>query len=34
MPDLARTTVATAQRLYGRSTANAVRAAFQARGIL
>jgi Zn-dependent metalloprotease len=34
MPDLARATVATAQRLYGRSTANAVRAAFQARGIL
>jgi zinc metalloprotease ZmpB len=34
MPDLARATVAAAQRLYGRSTANAVRAAFQARGIL
>jgi len=34
MPDLARATVATAQRLYGTPTATAVRAAFQARGIL
>jgi hypothetical protein len=34
MPDLARSTVAAAQRLYGTSTANAVRAAFQSRGIL
>jgi zinc metalloprotease ZmpB len=34
MPDLANRTVAAAQSLYGTSTANAVRAAFQARGIL
>jgi hypothetical protein len=34
MPDLARSTVAAAQRLYGTSTANAVRAAFRSRGIL
>ena len=34
MPDAARATVAAAQRLYGTSTANTVRAAFQARGIL
>jgi hypothetical protein len=34
MPDLAQATVAAAQRLYGRSAANAVRAAFEARGIL
>ncbi len=34
MPDLARSTVAAAQRLYGTSTANAVRAAFESRGIL
>jgi len=34
MTDLATRTVATAQSLYGNSTANAVRAAFQARGIL
>jgi zinc metalloprotease ZmpB len=34
MPELARATVAAAQRLYGNSTANAVEAAFQARGIL
>ena len=34
MPDLANRTVAAAQRLYGTSAANAVRAAFHARGIL
>jgi len=34
MTALAQTTVATAQRLYGKSAANAVRAAFEARGIL
>ena len=34
MPDLARRTVATAQFLSGNAAANAVRAAFQARGIL
>jgi zinc metalloprotease ZmpB len=34
MPDLARSTVAAAQRIYGTATANAVRAAFQSRGIL
>lgn len=34
MPDLARTTVAAAQRLYGRSVAATVRSAFEARGIL
>ena len=34
MPAAAQTTVDTAQRLYGNSAANAVRAAFQARGIL
>ncbi|HYN88526.1 MAG TPA: M36 family metallopeptidase [Ardenticatenaceae bacterium] len=34
MPAAARATVAAAQRLYGRSVANTVRAAFQARGIL
>jgi zinc metalloprotease ZmpB len=34
MPQLAQSTVAAAQRLYGTSEANAVRAAFQARGIL
>jgi zinc metalloprotease ZmpB len=34
MPALAQTTVDTAQRLYGRSTARAVRGAFEARGIL
>jgi zinc metalloprotease ZmpB len=34
MPDLARATVAAAQRLYGNSAANAVKAAFQDRGIL
>jgi hypothetical protein len=34
MPDLARATVAAAQRIYGNSAANAVTKAFQARGIL
>ncbi len=34
MPDAARATVAAAQRLYGTSTANTVRHAFEARGIL
>ena len=34
MPQLAQSTVAAAQRLYGAAEANAVRAAFQARGIL
>ena len=34
MPDLARATVAAAQRLYGKSAANAVQSAFQDRGIL
>jgi Zn-dependent metalloprotease len=34
MPQLAQSTVAAAQRLYGTAEANAVRAAFQARGIL
>jgi hypothetical protein len=34
MPDAARATVAAAQRLYGNSAANAVRNAYQARGIL
>jgi hypothetical protein len=34
MPDLARATVAAAQRLYGTSAANAVQAAFHDRGIL
>jgi hypothetical protein len=34
MPAAAQVTVATAQRLYGNAVANAVRAAFQARGIL
>lgn len=34
MPDLARATVAAAQRLYGRSVAATVRSAFEARGIL
>jgi hypothetical protein len=34
MPDLARRTVATAQRLYGNGVANTVRAQFVARGIL
>jgi Zn-dependent metalloprotease len=34
MPDLARTTVATAQRLYGAKVAGIVKAAFVARGIL
>jgi hypothetical protein len=34
MPDLARSTVAAAQQIYGNATANAVRAAFQSRGIL
>jgi zinc metalloprotease ZmpB len=34
MPDLANRTVATAQSLYGKAAANAVRTAFQARGIL
>jgi zinc metalloprotease ZmpB len=34
MPAAAQTTVATAQRLYGNSAANAVQAAFEARGIL
>jgi zinc metalloprotease ZmpB len=34
MPDLARATVAAAQRLYGKSAANAVTRAFEARGIL
>jgi hypothetical protein len=34
MPDLARATVAAAQRLYGKSTAKVVEAAFQDRGIL
>jgi hypothetical protein len=34
MPDLARSTVAAAQRLYGNATANAARNAFEARGIL
>jgi hypothetical protein len=34
MPAAAQATVATAQSLYGKSTANAVRAAFEARGIL
>ena len=34
MTDLATRTVAAAQRLYGNSAANAVRAAFEARGIL
>jgi zinc metalloprotease ZmpB len=34
MPDLANRTVAAAQQLYGTSAANAVRAAFQSRGIL
>jgi zinc metalloprotease ZmpB len=34
MPQLAQNTVATAQRLYGRATANAVRRAFEDRGIL
>ncbi|MEP7199544.1 MAG: M4 family metallopeptidase, partial [Chloroflexota bacterium] len=34
MPDLANRTVAAAQRLYGKSAANVVTAAFQARGIL
>ena len=34
MPDLAQATVAAADRLYGKSAAKAVRAAFEARGIL
>src|SRR5205085_4698444 len=34
MTDLAQSTVAAANRIYGKSAANAVRAAFQARGIL
>jgi hypothetical protein len=34
MPDLARSTVAAAQRIYGNATANAVENAFEARGIL
>jgi Zn-dependent metalloprotease len=34
MTELATRTVATARRLYGNATANAVRAAFEARGIL
>ncbi len=34
MPDLARSTVAAAQRLYGNATANAARNAFEDRGIL
>ena len=34
MPDLARRTVNAAQSLYGKSAANAVRTAFQNRGIL
>ena len=34
MPAAAQTTVATAQSLYGNNAANAVRAAFEARGIL
>jgi hypothetical protein len=34
MPELASSTVAAAQRLYGRSAANKVRQAFENRGIL